>query len=120
MEFKQNDKHNYLSDIKWPNWEYFSVLLQEDKTPTSELLDMLGGMVWIGERTTETALVYGLENGRIETKYAIKNWDMRDVLAKAKNFDDAVEIFFRAENKFNDWSNINSPEEYFEISKKIV
>jgi len=51
----------------------------------------------------------------MECKYAIKEWDMRAVLEKAETFDDAVEIFFKAKNEFNDWSNIKDPKEYFVI-----
>ena len=40
---------------------------------------------------------------------------MRAVLEKAETFDDAVEIFFKAKNEFNDWSNIKDPKEYFVI-----
>ena len=108
----ENDK-NYLSDIRWPNWEYFSVLLQEDKDSVSEMFDVLWGLVWIDDRDTETALVYNTDKWRMDTQYAIKEWDMRAVLEKAKTFDDAVDIFFKAKNEFNDWSNITSDKEYF-------
>ena len=107
--------NNSMWDLFWPKWEYFSVLLQKDKSDLSYTFDELWAMVWIDARTTETALAYNLDKWRIESKYAIKEWDMRAVLEKAETFDEAVEIFFKAKNEFNDWSNIKDPKEYFVI-----
>ncbi len=108
---------NALSSFNWPNWEYFSLLLETDKDELVELMDLLAEMVWDWKRGTETALVYDIKGG-MDRKFAIKEWDLGLALSKAENFDEAVEIFFKHPAKFTKTSDIASVEEYFEIYRK--
>ncbi len=60
MEFTKTGQHpNYLSDLRWPKDEYFSVLVMNevmwDSLRGLEITNMLGEIAWIGDKWNETA-----------------------------------------------------------------